>query len=537
MENSKILRWYYLLAAAVLVFILFVNYNYKNTEIGNYDWRKVISLNDGWFREEDGVRVPVKLPIRENIETGKTYTLITTLPKEGQEGSVLCFKSNHLLVDAYIDGQMIYSYGVDRRNTIGKSPGCVYCFIPVKTESFGKEIRLEYRGVYEKSSKHITGFFFGEKTTMVTSLIRIHLFEMILCALLFFMGVTFIMVYLIRLKSMQVGKSLFYLGLSCIPTSIWSLAETQVLQFFIPNVYVVQYITYLSLGMISLPFLYYCAATHRKEGTCVVKLLSILFIGVTAGCLLLQMIGQRDLPEVLWVIHGCMALVILYAFTLIIREGMNFCKIQKMEDLLPRIPMIFLLLCGVVDLIRYYIMEKGDYSKFARIGFIVYIASVGIKEMLASNELKKEKQQLENLAYTDSDSGLFNSMAFALRKEQLKEQMLLGKHFGIAEISIRELKRLKEMYGERAKEEEIKTSCKLVELAFQKCGTPYKVRDDLIIVIIENDIIDTYKQAEEDLIQRLNNCNQSRAEKIQMSCQLIEVNSSTKEILEEYIGL
>lgn len=124
MKQSKIVQWYCLLTGVVFIFLIYANHTYKNEEINSYNWREITTCDiDKAYRLENGTRVPIELPVQSKIKSGQTYIHVITLPGAGSDGSVLCFKSNHLLINAYIDDTLIYSFGVDDRNTIGKSPG------------------------------------------------------------------------------------------------------------------------------------------------------------------------------------------------------------------------------------------------------------------------------------------------------------------------------------------------------------------------------------------------------------------------------
>lgn len=525
MKQSKIVKWYCVLAAASLIFLVYINTNYRNKDVDTYNHKKVIHFKEGWvYVDEAGNKEAIHLPMKKKIIAGHTYTIMNTLPTTGEEGSVLCFKSNHLLVKAYIENQLVYSYTIDDSNTIGKSPGCSFCFVPISVDSFGKEIKIEYTTVYESSSNHILDFRFGEKTIIVTSIIRSNLHRLILCAIIFLIGLIFIITYLVKSKTIYlekrktiyISKNILYLGMMALSFSIWSVTETQVLQFFIPNSYVIQYITYLSLGLISVPFLLYNAEIHYQAESILVKVLNGISLLCTATGLVLQVFGWMDLPEFTLVLHLNLFVTACYSIYYTFKEEIWLNKQRKNRRVLPKLPMLVILACGCIDLLRFHLKEKEDFSKFVRIGFIIYIVSVGIKSMIQTRELEKENQYLETLAYNDALSGLSNQTAFMHRCSQIENSGESELVYGILKLRILKLGEIEKKYGSYAKEEMIKTTSKLVHHAFSKYGNCYRVKENEFAVIMERDIQNAYRLGDKNFKQRLRNCNLSRADKLEI---------------------
>lgn len=285
----------------------------------------------------------------------------------------------------------------------------------------------------------------------------------------------------------------------------------------------IQYITYLSLGLIGLPFLLYFAELHKYANRKIVRFISVMTLCCTALCFTLQVLGIKDLPELVWLLHGNIIIIITFCIISACIQGIRFYKKGRQNKIITSFPMIFLLLCCIIDIARYYFKVKGDYSKFVRVGFIVYIICEGYKSLMQVKELKKENEQLENLAYQDALTGMNNNAAFKLRCINLMEELPGNKKIGIVNFKIVNLSHIEQLFGNLAMEEVIQTASKLIQLSFAHLGEVYRVSEDGFAVIIESNTVSAFQSGEEQLNKRLNNCNQSRVEKICITCELKEV--------------
>ena len=94
--------------------------------------------NGDWYSvNEDGSRTPIELPGK----ISHNYTIETIIP-DGLNKDIdsLCIRSQDL--NAYLDGELIYSYSAKENRWFGiTSPEC-YLNIPIFTEDAGKVLQI-----------------------------------------------------------------------------------------------------------------------------------------------------------------------------------------------------------------------------------------------------------------------------------------------------------------------------------------------------------------------------------------------------------
>ncbi len=511
MEQKKITQGYLLLALLVVSFIAYVSLTFHNTEKNSYQWDDIVQLNDHWtYEDAAGNQTEVNLPIKEKTKANTTYRLINQLPKSWVTGSALCFKSDHLLVNVFIQGKEVYSLQVDKHSTIGKSPGFSYVFVPLTNDMFGQRIEIEYTAVYSGSSFHISKFILGEKSTIITGILRDHAIDLFLCAFSLCLGILFIITYLIKKKTHEMNKSLLYLGIYTIPLSVWSLSETQTLQFFFQNIYSLQYVTYLALIMCPIPFLLYYNQQHSIPENIASKVISGVCLLTAFLCLILQAFGVVDLPDMLIFIHACVILVVGYAFFHYVREFIrDRHRYRKISY--TGVSMVTLLVCSTIDLYRYYFKENEDYAKFSRVAFLIYLGCTGLGMIFRSVQIDRTNKKLEQLAYIDYETGVSNRSAFLKYVEETVEETL-----ALAVVEVLELKEITSSFGTVGKSEVIKSAAKMVQVAFGNHGKIFRITEAQFLVVLDAEDRKSYQSCMEILNKRVQNSNKSRGIKFYM---------------------
>ncbi len=513
MQTTRLTRWYIFLVIIVVGFIMYITLMYNNEEQDCYQWDEIKKFNDGWiYSDESGESEPIKLPIKSKTVKNTTYILRNTLPSNVKEGTSLCFKCDHLLVKVYVNEKECYSLNVDVQSTISKSPGFSYVFIPLSSDMGGKAIRVEYEAVYSGASFHITDFLLGDKSTIVTGIIRDNTIPILICSLIFCLGLIFIVAYLIKRKTYNMSKSILYLGIFSLPFAVWSMTETQTMQFFFSNTYALQYVTYLSLALCPVPFLLYYAQQHKlTESKAVYMIGNISLLSVVVS-LILQAFGIVDLPDTLLLVHLSVGLILGYSIYRYLREFIsNKFRIEQLT--LTRLSMIFMLICTVSDLIRYYFSNTRDYSKYIRIGYLMYLGCTGLGTIFRSAQIDKQNKELEQLVYKDTVTGLLNEIAFKKALEVLDQDARIG----LIEIEIIELDQIADEFGQDAKNQVLLSVTKMVERAFHNIGIVYRYTHNKFMIMLSGNIDENYSVGMINLKKRLHNSNKSRVHEISLA--------------------
>jgi diguanylate cyclase (GGDEF)-like protein len=130
-------------------------------------------------------------------------------------------------------------------------------------------------------------------------------------------------------------------------------------------------------------------------------------------------------------------------------------------------------------------MGCHDNSRYARIGFFLYILILGMSSMRESLSLMKKGQEAsayQKLAYTDQMTGLNNRTCFNKDFELLSHNPT---DIGVIDFDLNNLKKTNDTYGHSAGDKYIITCSTIIHEIFVGIGRCYRVGGDEFVVLIE----------------------------------------------------
>lgn len=296
----------------------------------------------------------------------------------------LAFYTVHQYVDVYLDGQEIYSLKPAEKNRISKTVGSNWVMIPLFREDAGKEIRVVITPVYESFRNREVEYLIGSPLAIYKDRLSRDLPQLILGAMVVFVGIIFVCVAGYSMLKKQRGKGLVNLGLFSVMMGLWRLTDTRFTPFILPEKPVFLFyvsVTMLMIGMI--PLIRWMEESYHENGR---RILDGYCIGASGICLiqlLLQFFGVVDLRDTLSVTHIVIAVGIIVAVGNALFIHIKYPQKQKRVG--KKLPLICL--AGVMaDIIAFYIKGNSSGLLFSLLAFLLYIVSVGIATMFQYSE-------------------------------------------------------------------------------------------------------------------------------------------------------
>ena len=296
----------------------------------------------------------------------------------------LAFYTVHQYVDVYLDGQEIYSLKPAEKNRISKTVGSNWVMIPLFREDAGKEIRVVITPVYESFRNREVEYLIGSPLAIYKDRLSRDLPQLILGAMVVFVGIIFVCVAGYSTLKKQRGKGLVNLGLFSVMMGLWRLTDTRFTPFILPEKPVFLFyvsVTMLMIGMI--PLIRWMEESYHENGR---RILDGYCIGASGICLiqlLLQFFGVVDLRDTLSVTHIVIAVGIIVAVGNALFIHIKYPQKQKRVG--KKLPLICL--AGVMaDIIAFYIKGNSSGLLFSLLAFLLYIVSVGIATMFQYSE-------------------------------------------------------------------------------------------------------------------------------------------------------
>lgn len=418
----------------------------------------------------------------ENYErrTNRTKTVISgVLDVDRSIGSIFAFYSVHQNVEVYAGGRLIYVYPVVNNNPFSRSPG--YCWNFVRLPNTTNNIEIVLTSPYEPYLDSIPEFYIGNEFSLPSHIIAANIFPFLTCVIMFVIGIVMIVYHLVVARNVRTNRKLITLGVFSVFLAIWSINECSITTMILKNNLVTSYLSFLSLMLLSYPFAMFVKTFYEDSD----KIWDTFFtanILQIAACILLQLFGILDLRQTLWTTHmvmGFLALIVFGQSYLLLKNGIR--------SGLVKIHMVCILICAVslvLDIAGYY-TGAGDGNTFGRLGFLTYIAVLGLSSARESASLMKKGQEAnlyQTLAYTDQMTGLNNRTRFNIDFERLSENPA---DVTVIDFDLNNLKHANDTFGHSAGDMYIKRCATIIYEIFNGIGTCYRVGGDEFVVLIE----------------------------------------------------
>lgn len=466
------------------------------------------------LRLSSGNDVPVSLDsLGSYFSTGDTaLSLYYMLPSELSGHTSFVYRTKDVYTKLYVDDTLLYETTAPKSRFYNRSPGNLWNVADIDSTYAGHMLRIEVTMVYDQNAVTLDHTYLGDKLYIVTDLVHQKLWALLLSVFMMMIGLYFIIWELLPTSQENSQKyGTFYLGIYSFLIGVWSLLETNVLQFFIADGRLLQLINNMVMIVGTLPLFLYldCEMDILKssatEWLCRIDIAYILF------CFFMQLTGIMDLHDIL--IGSHLALIAggsLYLYWII----RGFLSVRKKRQ--DKTPFIFQM-CGIGALFFTAILEFAKYTKtdamdragLLRIGMFLFIILCGISSQMTTYRLIKQGMQYDivsTLAYQDGLTGLGNRTAYLEYLDECIKSHL--PQLGIVFLDINNLKQVNDHLGHDMGDILIKEASHIIAESFGRYGNSYRIGGDEFCILISAQALDSvYHTAEEQFEKMIDDAN------------------------------
>ncbi len=461
----------------------------------SFDSEAACSLNDGWqWTDSAGTAHEVSLPATLPAAAGETVSLSLTLPDALQPGASLCIRTSLQNIRILVDGQELYSRGLDSSTYLGKVFGSSWNLVRLPGDAAGKTLTLELTSPYARSSGVVNSVSYGSRSALLFQIVRQHLPSLLIAAALLLIGLIILAGHFVLHEKRYNNSILLYLGFFILLSSCWMAGESKMLQFFSGNSFLITNLPYFALMLVPLPYGLYMdqlLGTGRHRGFLLLSWLYAANFCLSTLLILFQVIDFYQ--TVLWT-DGMIGLGVLYSLVCTFYEAVA----SRSRGARIQLGAVLVLLFFVVaELFNFMFSSLLTISDYLRVGILLFVAINGItsvQKIESFNEADKEKAYLQKLAYTDLLTGGANRTAFYRDLEQLlaREDILT-----VAQLDVNGLKFINDHYGHAAGDEAIRDTYSCIQSAFGPLGTCYRMGGDEFLCLIPGEDAGKMQAAEQ----------------------------------------
>ena len=439
---------------------------------------QIEKFNSGWIVKEI-----------KNNDSSHTIIFKNRVPKDIENNSAIAFKSTDETVYIHINGELIYSYGLDNNFEKPINLGSHYILFDLPDDSSGKEIEISATYFGKQTQwRQERDFMIEGNDGIILRLIVKDLASILVCFVMAILSLYEILKSFFLCIKHQNARATLFLGLFILASANWLSSETILMQLLFRNAFVKYIIQYYSF--LTLPCLFPMFAKEKLQRfNLPLAFAAVISWAYSCVSMLLFVILSIGFEKHLYVAHGLMAFVIAIVLICCILDRKN----KQLKNLL--VGTVVLAFFAIVSLYSYHkgyvhgLFSAYHFRDFFFAGMISFIVIL-LYDSYQQTAKDKEEAALSGFyrksAYTDLLTQLGSRTAFT--EDFNKTESDIGKleNVTIIMLDLNNLKTINDVKGHAVGDELIKSLASCLISVFGKVGKIYRIGGDEFVILILN---------------------------------------------------
>ncbi len=305
--------------------------------------------------------------------------IVKPLPKDITDNDDLCFESDNVNLEVYINNELKYSYETTE-NLTGMGYGYAFHTVGLNRDMKGKLLRFKYTSVTPQSNRgKITNIYVGPAADYIHKNIADNILSFLLTLLIIFFGAALILVWAGISKKSDLPVDILDLGVASVLMGFWLMSNIKVMQLLSGKVILWRVIDRMAIILAMYPFIRFFNSITRLKRKIYIYLAFLQTTGLGVSLLVMRYIFGIDTLVSFSKIQMLMVLVTFMIVAAMHIENFHFCRKNSLplEHKGVYVGISFLFLCGFVEAILY--LFKGGYKAngtFIMVGMLFFTISV-----------------------------------------------------------------------------------------------------------------------------------------------------------------
>lgn len=504
------------------------------------------NITSSWTLDKEGTQaVDVKKLGEYMDEESGLLSMYYQLPELNADVS-LVYRSKDVYTRVLVDGEVIYETSVYNSRFYNKSPGNLWNIATVNSKYSGKYLEIQIEMVYDTNAITVDSLLIGDKADIIIGLFADNMFGIVVSLLLIILGIILVVVdFLPSYGRARKHHGLWWIGFYAFLTGVWSLIETNIVQFCVDDMRILQLIDNMIMMLDTVPLVIYIDKEYNILKNRAVRIMSYLGIGYSVLCVFIQYRGVKDLHHML---NNALYIMIVTDFLMCGWLVYKFFKLKKEKKPILNCFLLILGLCSVCfcsifETVRSLRQDRMDRAGLIRIGMLVLCICFAIGSQVETYKIMEQGLKynlIRKLAYSDGLTGLGNRTAYLEQLEAYEHNQKENMQLGIVYLDVNNLKLVNDNQGHEYGDELIRLAGKIIKDSFGNYGTSYRIGGDEFCVLMTGvDLKDKYGRGLLVFQQLIDEANKTALYicDVQIAHGFAVCNEITKEKIEEAIAV
>lgn len=526
-KQKHIIAWMiliFLMSTLLVVGFQQVNGNYRFAVL------QAVELNEGWsYRLDAGDAVPIEsLPHRIDVNDHDNYSIEQTLSDVFQKQQQVLIRTSLSNVTVKLDGVILYEANFEDELTYAST----WHIFEIPQNSQGKILELTFSTPYEGMRGILNEIYYGYLSALYIQISTDFGLRMIVGVITFIIGLGLLVVTLMFRRDTY---EILYLGVSAMIFSLWLLAESRMLQFFVGNPNILGGLAYISIALAPVPLALYIGHALIKDFKRFYLIAaSVLFLNT----LVVMVLHYTKTVSFFESVVSSITLLIIGLIGTIAFLIYEFKKYQLKSTL------SYLIIFSLVAIFTFFEVAVFSQSNFTQtanfvafgLGFILLSIFVAyVRFSLKIYKASLERSVYEKLAYTDQLTGAFNRFSYFKDIGLLENSSdPVTRYFVYLDID--KLKIINDRYGHTIGDYAIQSAYEMMQKTFSNYGKCYRMGGDEFVCILDLDSTETIEVLKHQFEKACYEFNQKAIYKFDISVGFAKFESTDKKSVDEVLA-
>ena len=499
-----------------------------------------------WTLDMEGTQLVdvKKLGEYMDAESG-VMSMYYQLPEMDKDVS-LVYRSKDVYTRVLIDGEVLFETAVYESKFYNKSPGNLWNVLNINSKYSGKCLELQIIMVYDTDAIMVDPLLMGDKADIILGLFADNMFGIVVSLLLILLGVVLIVVdFLPSYGRSKKHHGLWWIGIYAFMTGIWSLIETNIVQFCVKDMRILQLIDNMIMMLDTMPLILYLNSEYKILKNRLIQVLAYIGTGYILLCVAIQYGGTKDLHHML---NGALYIMIITDIAMCIWLICRFFKLKKEKKPVLNCFLMFLGLssccfCSIFETVRSLRVDRMDRAALIRVGMLVLCICFAVGSQIDTYKIVEQGLKydlISKLAYSDGLTGFGNRTAYLEQMDEYENNAKEILQLGIVYLDVNNLKMINDSQGHEIGDELIRGAAKIIEDSFGTFGKSYRIGgDEFCVLLIGADLQEKYERGLSIFQQLIDEANKAGTYtcNVQIAHGFAICNEITKEKIEEAIAI